>query len=237
MERMTSDATALRTLLDSGTPLNWVLTGDSITQGMVHTQGARNYVEHMHALIRGDLDRVQDAVINTAIGGWRLNQLLDDFDRRVATWRPHVVTLMIGTNDCVSAPGEPLIEPAWFASSLTDFVTRVRELGAIPVLQTPPTIDPLYAPERTRIVDFAQAIRDVAAAQATLLVDQYARFAELGAGRPGGVASGLLNDPFHPGAAGHSLIALALADALELAPGADRDRVLPVLRAQVHAAR
>lgn len=234
---MTSDSNALRTLLDGGAPVNWVLTGDSITQGMVHTQGARNYVEHMHALIRGDLDRVQDAVINTAIGGWRLSQLLNDFDRRVATWHPHVVTLMIGTNDCVSAPGEPLIEPAEFAASVTEFVTRVRDLGAIPVLQTPPTIDPLNAPERTRIVDFAQTIRDVAAAQGTLLVDQYARFAALGAGRPGEVAWGLLNDPFHPGAAGHSLIAVGLAEALDLTPGPDRDRVLPVLRAQVHAAR
>src|SRR5690606_28956650 len=177
MDLMTSDATALRTLLDSGTPLNWVLTGDSITHGMVHTQGGRNYVEHMHALIRGDLDRVQDAVINTAIGGWRLDQLLADFDRRVATWRPHVVTLMIGTNDCVSAAGAPLIEPAQFAASVTDFVARVRELDAIPVLQTPPTIDPRNAPERARIVEFAQAIRDVAAAQGALLVDQYARFA------------------------------------------------------------
>ncbi|MFC7788061.1 SGNH/GDSL hydrolase family protein [Microbacterium sp. MAHUQ-60] len=234
---MTSDATALRTLLDSGTPLNWVLTGDSITHGMVHTQGGRNYVEHMHALIRGDLDRVQDAVINTAIGGWRLDQLLADFDRRVATWRPHVVTLMIGTNDCVSAAGAPLIEPAQFAASVTDFVARVRELDAIPVLQTPPTIDPRNAPERARIVEFAQAIRDVAAAQGALLVDQYARFAEFNHARQGEVAWGLLNDPFHPGATGHALMALALAEALDLAPAPDRDRVLPVLRAQVNAAR
>lgn len=233
MEPMTADLTRLRTLLDSGTPLTWVITGDSITQGMVHTQGARNYADHLHALIRGDLDRVQDVVINTGISGWKVVQLLKDFDRRVATWRPHVVTLMIGTNDCA----HPAIDPAQFAASVTEFVTRVRDLGAIPVLQTPPAIDPLNAPERTRIPDFAQAIRDVAAAQDTILVDQFARFAEQGAGKVNGVPWQLMGDPFHPNAAGHSLIALALAEALELNPAADRNRVLPVLRAQVHAAR
>lgn len=234
---MTTDATALRALLDSGTPLNWVLTGDSITHGLIHTQGARTYAEHLHELIRGDLSRVQDAVINTGISGWRVVQLLKDFDRRVATWRPHVVTLMIGTNDCSTTAASGVLEPAQFAASVTDFVTRVRELGAIPVLQTPPTIDPLNAPERSRIVEFAQAIRDVAAAQDTLLVDQYARFAELGVEKTNGVPWALMGDPFHPNAAGHALIALALAQALDLTPSADRDRVLPVLRARVNAAR
>ncbi|HTN55824.1 MAG TPA: SGNH/GDSL hydrolase family protein [Microbacterium sp.] len=234
---MTTDSTDLRTLLGSGRPLNWILTGDSITQGMVHTQGARNYVDHMHALIRGDLDRVQDAVINTGISGWRMVQLLKDFDRRVAIWRPNVVALMIGTNDCSTAAASGVLEPAQFAASVTEFVARVRELGAIPVLQSPPMIDPLNAPERDRIADFAQAIRDVAAAQDTILVDQYARFAELGVEKVNGVPWALMGDPFHPNAAGHALIALALAEALDLTPDPDRDRVLPVLRAQVDAAR
>jgi lysophospholipase L1-like esterase len=233
MEPMTADLTRLRTLLDSDTPLTWVITGDSITQGMVHTQGARNYVEHLHALIRGDLDRVQDAVINTGISGWRTVQLLEDFDRRVATWHPHVVTLMIGTNDCAY----PAIDPAQFAASVTEFVTRVRDLGAIPVLQTPPAIDPPNAPERVRIPDFAQAIRDVAAAQDTILVDQFARFAKRGAGKVNGVPWQLMGDPFHPNAAGHAELALGIAESLGLTPAPDRDRVLPVLRAQVHAAR
>lgn len=236
MDPMTSDATDLRTLLDSGTPLNWVLTGDSITQGMVHTQGDRNYVEHMHALIRGDLDRVQDVVLNTGISGWRTVQLLEDFDRRVATWRPHIVTLMIGTNDCAPA-GASGIEPAQFAASVTEFVARVREVGAIPVLQTPPSVDVPNAPERARIADFAQAVRDVAAAQNTILVDQFARFAELGAEKVNGVPWSLMGDPFHPNAAGHAVLALGIAETLGLDPAPERDRVLPLLRSQAAAGR
>ncbi|WP_309127322.1 SGNH/GDSL hydrolase family protein [Microbacterium sp.] len=211
---MTADLTRLRALLEGGTPLNWVFTGDSITHGLVHTHGGRSYVEHLHELIRGDLGRVQDVVVNTAISGWRAVMLLEDFDRRVAAWQPHVVSLMIGTNDCSDAGVFPVIEPSEFAASVTEFVSRVRAQGAIPVLMTQPAIDIANSPERARIADFAQAVRDVAAEEQTILVDQFARFAELGAGRPGGIAWGLLNDPFHPNEAGHAVLALELAGAL-----------------------
>jgi len=225
---MTADAAALTRALASDAPLTWVLTGDSITHGLVHTQGGRTYAEHVHEIVRGELGRVHDAVIDTAISGWRIVLLLEDFDRRVATWRPQVVTLMIGTNDC----SDPGVTPADFAASLTEFVGRVRALGAIPVLQTQPAVDVPNAPERGRIADFAQAVRDVAAAEGTILVDQFARFAELG---NGGVPWGLMNDPFHPNATGHAALALELATVLGLDPVGSR--VLPKLRADVAAGR
>lgn len=230
---MTADLARIQSLLGDETPLTWVFTGDSITHGLLHTRGARAYVEHLHELIRGDLARVQDAVINTAISGWRIVQLLDDFDRRVATWRPQIVTLMVGTNDCSTGGIFPIIEPDAFAASITAFVTKVREIGAIPVLMTQPTIDVANAPERARIADFAQAIRDVAAAEQTVLVDQFARFAEHGLDKRGGVAWGLMDDPFHPGPAGHALLALEYARTIGLQPPAETNRVLVDLAARV----
>lgn len=230
---MSGDLTRIQSLLVDETPLTWVFTGDSITHGLVHTQGARAYVEHLHELIRGDLERVQDAVINTAISGWRIVQLLADFDRRVATWRPQIVTLMVGTNDCSTGGIFPIIEPDAFAASIAAFVMKVREIGAIPVLMTQPAIDVANAPERARIAEFAQAIRDVAAAEQTVLVDQFARFAERGVGRASGIARGLLNDPFHPGPAGHALLALEYARTIGLQPPAETNRVLVDLAARI----
>lgn len=230
---MTADLARLHALLAEDSPLNWVCTGDSITHGLIHTQGARNYVDHLHELIRGDLVRVRDAVINTAISGWRVVQLLEDFDRRVAAWHPHVVTLMIGTNDCSTGGVFPVIDPDEFSASLTEFVLRVREIGAIPVLMTQPAIDLTNAPERARIADFAQAVREVAAAQGTILVDAFARFTELGVGQIGDVAWGLLNDPFHPSDAGHAVIATEIARALDLRPLPEHDRVLVDLAARI----
>ncbi len=229
---MTADADLLARALASDAPLTWVLTGDSITHGLVHTQGGRTYAEHLHEIVRGELGRVQDAVIDTAISGWRIVQLLEDFERRVATWNPQLVTLMIGTNDCSDEGVFEVITPAEFGASIAEFVRRVRGIGAIPVLQTPPAVDVANAPERGRIADFAQAVRDVAASEETILVDQFARFAELG---NGGVPWGLMNDPFHPNATGHAALALELATVLELDPEASR--VLPKLRADVAAGR
>ncbi|NJI59358.1 SGNH/GDSL hydrolase family protein [Microbacterium oxydans] len=235
---MTDDRAALRGLLASGAPVTWVFTGDSITHGLIHTRGTRNYVDHLHELIRGDAGRVQDAVINTAITGWRADLILGDFDRRVAHWRPDVATLMIGTNDCTTEWLDPVIEVSAFAESIAEFVRRVRALGAVPVLQTPPTVDLLHAPDRARIGEFAQAIRDVAARDGVVLVDQYAAFAEFSAGTgPGneGMPWGLLDDAFHPSAAGHALLALGWAEVVEI--GGAGSPVLADLAARVALAR
>lgn len=229
-----ADLRRLAALLAGTDPLNWVITGDSITHGLVHTQGGRSYAEHLHELIRGELGRTRDAVINTAISGHRMPDILGDFDRRVESWRPDVVTLMIGTNDMSTLPDSPFVAPAEFAASLRDFVARVRALGAIPVLQTPPSIDTPNAPGRERIAEFADAVREVAASDDVILVDQNARFTDLG---DGGVPWGLMNDPFHPNAAGHAALALELATTLRIQPQADPGRTLPLLEARVRAAR
>ncbi|MGO4489425.1 SGNH/GDSL hydrolase family protein [Microbacterium sp. 2RAF4] len=234
---MTDDRAALRGLLASGAPLTWVLTGDSITHGLIHTRGARNYVDHLHELIRGDLGRVHDTVINTAITGWRADLILGDFEGRVARWRPDVVTLLIGTNDCTAEWLDPVIEVSAFADSVAEFVRRSRELGAVPVLQTPPPADLSHAPDRARLGEFAQAIRDVAARDGVVIVDQHAAFAEFSAGTgPGneGMPWGLLDDAFHPNAAGHALLALGWAAAVGFASDS---RVQTDLAARVAVAR
>jgi lysophospholipase L1-like esterase len=235
---VTDDVTRVRGLLASEEPAVWVLTGDSITHGLIHTRGARSYVEHLHELIRGDLGRVRDTVINTAVTGWRIDLLLEDFAGRVERWRPDVVTLMVGTNDCSTVWVDPVVEPEAFRSAVADFVARVRARGAIPVLQTPPAIDLRHAPDRGRIGAFAEAIRAVADAEGAILADHHAAFAAFSSGTgPGneGQPWGLLDDAFHPSAAGHAALALELARAL----GIDRptSRVVTDLTARVAVAR
>ena len=229
-----SDLRRLADLLAGSEPLNWVITGDSITHGLVHTQGARTYAEHLHELVRGELGRTRDAVLNTAISGHRLTDILGDWDRRIAVWRPDILTLMIGTNDMATGPGLTTVAPVEFAASLREFVTRARAAGAIVVLQTPPSIDIPNAPGRERIVEFADAVREVAASDDVILVDQHAWFADVGGGA---VPWGLMNDPFHPNAAGHAALALELARTLGIRPQPEVDRTLPLLEAQVAAAR
>lgn len=233
-ESATADLRRLADALVGAEPLNWVITGDSITHGLVHTQGVRSYSEHLHEIIRGERERVRDVVVNTAISGHRISDILGDWDRRVESWRPDVVTLMIGTNDAATGGERTEVSPEEYASSLHDFVVRVRGLGAVPVLQTPPAIDVANAPERARIGEFAAAVRRVAADDDVILVDQFAHFAALGDGE---VPWGLMNDPFHPNAAGHAALALELTTALGLHPAGARSRTVALLEGVVVAAR
>ena len=229
-----SDLRRIAAALADPEPLNWVITGDSITHGLVHTQGGRSYPEHLHELIRGELERVRDVVLNTAISGNRIVDLLGDWDRRVASWHPDVVTLMIGTNDASDGGPREVITADDYAASLREFVERVRGLGAIPVLQTPPAIDTCNAPERARIGEFADAVRHVAASEDVILVDQYARFADIGAG---GIPWGLMNDPFHPNTEGHAALALELAHVIGIRPDGPRARTFALLEGMVATAR
>lgn len=210
---MNPERLRLQTALSSDTTLTWICTGDSITQGLMHTHGERNYVDHLHELIRGDMARVHDTVINTAVSGWRIALLLEDFHRRVARWSPDVVMLMVGTNDCSNAGSFPVITAEDFGASIGEFVRRVREIGAIPVLQSPPGIDVRHAPERARIAEFAQAVRSIATRDDVILIDQFARTMELGGND---IEGGLLSDAFHPDAAGHAVLAREIASELGL---------------------
>ena len=229
-----SDLRRIAAALADPEPLNWVITGDSITHGLVHTQGGRSYPEHLHELIRGELERVRDVVLNTAISGNRIVDLLGDWDRRVASWHPDVVTLMIGTNDASDGGPREVITADDYAASLREFVERVRGLGAIPVLQTPPAIDTRNAPERARIGELAPALRHLAAREDVILVDQYARFADIGAG---GIPWGLMNDPFHPNTEGHAALALELAHVIGIRPDGPRARTFALLEGMVATAR
>src|SRR5437763_63070 len=93
MDRVTHRFTAQQ-------PTKWLFNGDSITHGALHTFGWRDYVELFHERLRFELARGMDVVINTAISGDSTRGLLETFDWRVAQFRPDVVFLMIGMNDC-----------------------------------------------------------------------------------------------------------------------------------------
>ena len=66
--------------LKSKKPVKWLFYGDSITQGVVHTNGFRDYTQLFAERVRCDLGRRQDIVINTAVFGNTICDLLDEFE-------------------------------------------------------------------------------------------------------------------------------------------------------------
>ncbi len=192
----------------------WLFTGDSITEGGKHTSGWRSYPEIFAERVRSELGRTRDIVINTGISGNICDNILEDFVWRVKQFKPAMVSVMIGANDCVRTQ----ISAQYFKDKLTSLVSRVRELNAIPVLHTPNFLDVKQAPHCKRLPEFVTVVRDVTKEVKTVLVDNWSHWQ--GAANDGQPQSELyktwLADPVHPNNKGHSQIAQLLFKSIEI---------------------
>lgn len=184
-------------------PLIWLFTGDSITHGAKHTHGYRSYPEIFAERVRWELGRTRDIVINTGISGNTTQVILDDFDWRIGQFRPNVVSLMIGTNDCANGR----IEIEIFEKNLILLAVKIRDLGAIPVFHTPNIIISDKAPERLRLPEYVSVMRNIALKEKIILVDNYSHWENTIREGKLNVFKEWLNDPLHPDGEGHSEIA------------------------------
>ena len=202
------DKAKVKAILDNKEPVNWVFTGNSITQGAKHTHGMRSYPEIFAERIRWELQRTSDYIINTAISGHTSKNIHDDFNRRVAQFNPRVVVLMIGTNDAATTRNITLDQ---YESNIYNLIDLIRGIGAIPVLLSPTPIIAEKSPERSRLIDYVVKMKEVARLKNVIFVDNYSIWStDLNEKYNGEVFKKLLNDPLHPNGFGHQEIAIAL---------------------------
>lgn len=195
-------------------PWTWVFYGDSITQGAAHTHGARAFPEIFAERVRWEMQFIRDLVINAGISGHASMHLLqrDQYERRVRRFEPQAVFFLVGMNDPVKVG-----DPEKFRANLTELMRRVRTDGAIPVLQTNPTIlftpeNPLYAKRYHDLPAYNDAIRETAEAESVILVDHDRRW-RTDAADPE-ILRTWLGEPIHPGARGHVEMAKEIFRAL-----------------------
>jgi acyl-CoA thioesterase I len=178
----------------SAEPMTWVATGDSITQSALHTHGSRGWVEHVQERIRWQLDRLTDIVINTGVSGWRAGDVLDAYDHLIGRFSPQVLSISLGTNDCLAGP-EGLDE---FRDALAAIIAKTPDAQI--VLHTPVLVGRAGQVRRAAQPAYSQAVREIAADNGALLVDHEAYWlAEFGDADP----IAWLDDPAHPNAVGH----------------------------------
>jgi lysophospholipase L1-like esterase len=195
--------------LRSEEPVKWLFYGDSITHGALHTYGHRDYVELFAERVRCELGRPMDIVINSAISGDKTRGLLEGFDWRVTQFKPDVVFIMIGMNDC-SDTNDISIEE--FERNLMTLAEKIEQLGSLAVIQTTCPILPNQSPDRSPYFDsFMDANRRVAEAKGLPLIDHTKVWKE-------NVEKFFMwmNNEFHPNEYGHRVFAKSIFEALDI---------------------
>lgn len=202
-----ADLGRISTILNSDTPATWVVTGDSITHGALHTNGWRSYPEHWTERVRWELGKPKnrDFVIDSGVSGATSAELVARFGERVAAFSPQVVSIMIGTND-IATSGLGLDA---YRANLESLVRSVRALpgSPVPVLQSPNPVDPAKWPGRVNLSQYARVMGEVAAQQRAVFVDHYDDWLS---GNGGQVPLSLLSDGLHPNERGHHRIVLKM---------------------------
>lgn len=190
-------------------PLAWSFIGDSVTAGSWHTWGSRGYSELFHERLR-EVGRRTDAVITTAVSGWQVGDLHQHLDSVCLRYRPDVVVIGTGLND-TKALAAGLDD---FTRTYQEVIARIRqETGALVVVQTPNGTLPT-APEHViaHLAEYVEAIREVAAATGSVLVDHAAVWQDADMNS----VYHWLGHGCHPNSYGHRAMARTLMQACDL---------------------
>ena len=197
----------IKARLKSDKPVKWLFAGDSITHGALHTWGHRDYTEHFSERVRYELDRRRDIVIKTGVSGWTAAVILDDLEWSVLQFKPDVVALMIGTNDCHVSRGGAAGLPG-FRENVLAIIDRIAaaDRNTAILLQVPNPIWPEAMNERGALPLYAEALRQIARERHLPLVD-HCRYWQDAIKENSIRATAWMNDPLHPGPYGHLALA------------------------------
>lgn len=168
---MPTDHQLVADLIRSELPTRWVFTGDSITHGALHTLGFRDYPELISERLRYEMRRARDMVLKTGVNGWTIPQIHSDIEWNILQFRPNLLSINVGMNDCVRTAGG--VDE--FKRVYHEVVSKARKAcGCAVVLHTPNAIGSWDHARYPALPAYAQAVREVAAESGAVLVDHFA---------------------------------------------------------------
>ncbi|WP_414660298.1 GDSL-type esterase/lipase family protein [Horticoccus sp. 23ND18S-11] len=210
--------TPLRSPLD-GPAARVILLGDSITKGSrPGVSPTQTFAALTQASLRSRGARVQ--VHNIGIGGERTDQALVRLERDVITQRPHLVTVMYGTNDSWVDEGKTAsrLSERQFEDNLREIVRRLQAAKTEVVLMTEPRFgeqnkrNGLGEDPNVRLGRYMEITRRVAREGGVTLVDHFAGWAA--AQESGRALQAWTTDGCHPNFDGHSDLAARMVPVL-----------------------
>jgi acyl-CoA thioesterase-1 len=203
-----------------GTAVRILALGDSITKGArPGVQPAQTFSARLQAGLRAA--GVAAQVHSVGIGGERTDQALVRLERDLISQRPHLVTVMYGTNDSWVDEGknESRLSELAYADNLRAIVQRLRAKGITVVLMTAPKFgeeqrkNGLGEDPNLRLARYVEHGRAVARATGVPMIDHFGGWD--GAQRQGRVLQAWTTDGCHPNADGHADLAQRILAVVE----------------------
>lgn len=190
--------------LTQGKKTRFVAFGSSNTDRRIH---GLHWFDWLDLGIKHTYGRVHHS-INAGVGGDTTAGLLERFDEDVAFYQPHVVFITIGGNDANPEKG---ISAQVYRANLQRLVAMIRDLRAIPVLQTYyaadiPNLDEVHG---RQFLQFMDIVRETAAEKDALLVDHHKHWEPLRLAYPQKYKA-LMMDALHVNPLGNMVMGLDL---------------------------
>ncbi len=229
---------ALRATLEkltAGQPVTVVCLGDSVTGVYYHTGGRRAYPEMLELALRAACEQARVRVLNAGISGHKSADGLKRLQSDVLDHHPDLVTVMFGLNDLTALP------LADFRANLTEIAQRCRAADAAVILCTPNSVIDTPGRPIPKLVEYCQAVQEVAAKQQIPVCDVYGAFETVRTRNPLAWRL-LLSDEIHPNMDGHKLTAETLCRTItgrdvSLREVGPPQPLLPKMQAMVKAGR
>jgi lysophospholipase L1-like esterase len=170
---MDSIETIVKRLVD-GVKTRIVAFGSSNTERRIH---GLHWFDWLDLGLKQTYGRIHHC-INAGLGGDTTEGLLVRFKEDVALYQPHIVFITIGGNDANPDSG---ISALTYRKNLRNIVIMIRDIDAIPVLQTYYAADlpNLGEPHGSRFLQFMDIVRATAGDTSTPLIDHHKRWEPL----------------------------------------------------------
>jgi len=196
-----------RMKLESRQPVKIVCLGDSVTGIYYHSGGMRAYPEMIEIGLKKLDPAAKVTVINSGISGQSTVDGLNRLQKDVLDQKPDLVTVMFGLNDIVRVP-----QPD-FEANLKTMVAKCREIGAEVMFCTPNGIYETPGRPISKLEDYNQAMKAVAAETKSAFCDIYGAYQAVKAQSELEFRL-LCSDPFHPNMDGHKLNAEMICESI-----------------------
>lgn len=109
--------------------LNWVVIGDSITQGIAWTKGWNSATQNFWKSLQQDYGRTNDTLTNLSISGNTTIEELNNMKYRVDQTKPDIVIISLGINDIGVSTANGTDYSQTYLNNISSIINQIKKIN------------------------------------------------------------------------------------------------------------